>query len=199
MDSTTASQTPAGAAMMGTITTAQLILIAIFALVTLFGIWWGMKLKRRRDAAARDFVASRDAAEEGTPGSTTAPPVAPSPSPLADEPIAAAAAFDATPASIAADVAEPEPAAEPAPVPTPAASDLSQLKGLGPKLVATLAELGITRIDQIAALTPDQAEALDARLGNFRGRLARDRWIEQARLLAAGDRAAYEAEFGKLG
>jgi predicted flap endonuclease-1-like 5' DNA nuclease len=202
MDSTTTSQTPAGAAMMGTITTVQLILIAIFALVTLVGIWWGMRLKRQRDAAARAFAANRDAAEEGIPGSTTLVPVAPSPSPLADEPIPAAAAFDATPASIAADVPEPQPAPEPAPVPAAAegaASDLSQLKGLGPKLVATLAELGITRIDQIAALTPDQAEALDARLGNFRGRLARDRWIEQARLLTAGDRAAYEAEFGKLG
>ena len=202
MDSTTASQTPAGAAMLGTITTAQLVLIALLALVTLIGIWWGVKLRRQRAAAARDFAASRDAAELGSPGSTHAPAEPASPPPLADEPIAAAAAFDATPASIAADVPEPAPTeapvAEPA-VSEPTASDLGQLKGLGPKLVAKLAELGITRIDQIAALTPDQAEALDARLGNFRGRLARDRWIEQARLLSAGDRAAYEAEFGKLG
>jgi hypothetical protein len=29
--------------------------------------------------------------------------------------------------------------------------------------------------------------------------MARDRWIEQAQLLAAGDRAGYEATFGKLG
>jgi len=202
MDSTTASQTPGGAAMLGTITTAQLVLIALLALVTLIGIWWGVKLRRQRAAAARDFAASRDAAELGSPGSTHAPAEPASPPPLADEPIAAAAAFDATPASIAADVPEPAPTeapvAEPA-VSEPTASDLGQLKGLGPKLVAKLAELGITRIDQIAALTPDQAEALDARLGNFRGRLARDRWIEQARLLSAGDRAAYEAEFGKLG
>jgi len=200
MDSTTASQTPA--AMLGTITTAQLVLIALLALLTLIGIWWGVKLRRQRAAAARDFAASRDAAELGSPGSTHAPAEPASPPPLADEPIAAAAAFDATPASIAADVPEPAPTeapvAEPA-VSEPTASDLGQLKGLGPKLVAKLAELGITRIDQIAALTPDQAEALDARLGNFRGRLARDRWIEQARLLSAGDRAVYEAEFGKLG
>jgi len=204
MDSTTASQTPAGAAMLGTITTAQLVLIALLALVTLIGIWWGVKLRRQRAAAARDFAASRDAAELGSPGSTHAPAEPASSPPLADEPIAAAAAFDATPASIAADVPELAPApaeaavSEP-PISEPAASDLGQLKGLGPKLVAKLAELGITRIDQIAALTPDQAEALDARLGNFRGRLARDRWIEQARLLSAGDRTAYEAEFGKLG
>jgi hypothetical protein len=29
--------------------------------------------------------------------------------------------------------------------------------------------------------------------------MARDRWIEQAKLLAAGETAAYEGEFGKLG
>ena len=196
MDPTTTSPPPADATMLGTITTAQLILIAVFALVTIVGIWWGMRLKRRRDAAARELAANRDAAEEASPGSTMGSPVAPSPPPLADEPIPAAAAFDATPASIAADVAETGPL--PAP-PESTESGLGQLKGLGPKLVATLAELGFTRLDQIAALTPDQAEALDARLGNFRGRLARDRWIEQARLLAAGDRAAYEAEFGKQG
>jgi predicted flap endonuclease-1-like 5' DNA nuclease len=188
-------------------TTAPLILIALLAVVVIAGIVWGIKLRRDRRTADHIVTQNRAAAEQGSPGSTVAPPVAPSPPPLADEPIVAAAALDATPASIAVEMAapEPEPIAEPAPAPAPvpplapASPDLTQLKGLGPKLVATLAELGITRIDQIAALTPDQAEDLDARLGNFRGRLARDRWIEQARLLAAGDRAAYEAEFGKLG
>ena len=29
--------------------------------------------------------------------------------------------------------------------------------------------------------------------------MMRDRWIEQAKLLSAGDRAGYEAAFGKLG
>lgn len=81
----------------------------------------------------------------------------------------------------------------------PADGDITQLKGLGPKLATTLAELGYTRLDQIAALTPAQAADLDARLGAFQGRMARDRWIEQATLLVAGDRAAYEAAFGKLG
>ena len=47
--------------------------------------------------------------------------------------------------------------------------------------------------------TPGQAAELDAKLGAFQGRMARDRWIEQATLLVAGDRAAYEAAFGKLG
>jgi predicted flap endonuclease-1-like 5' DNA nuclease len=176
--------------------TAPLILIALLAIVAIVAIAWGTKLRRERSAGARTFTANREAAERGSPGSTTAPPVAPSPPPLANEPIVAAAAFDASPASIAADV----PVAPPAPAPTESlASNLTQLKGLGPKLAATLAELGVTRIDQIAALSPADAAALDARLGAFQGRMARDRWIEQARLLNAGDKAGYEAEFGKLG
>jgi predicted flap endonuclease-1-like 5' DNA nuclease len=99
-------------------------------------------------------------------------------------------------------VAPPPVDTAPAVAATPLASvegDITQLKGLGPKLAATLAQLGYTRLDQIAALTPEQASELDAQLGTFQGRMTRDRWIEQARLLVAGDRAGYEAAFGKLG
>ncbi|MBB4617613.1 hypothetical protein [Sphingomonas abaci] len=122
--------------------------------------------------------------------------------PLADEPIAAAAPLEASPATIAP---APVPATPPATSPsTPALADdpadapLSLLKGLGPKLVARLGELGITTVGQIAALDEDAATRLDAQLGPFSGRMTRDRWIEQARFLAAGDIPGFEAVFGKL-
>jgi predicted flap endonuclease-1-like 5' DNA nuclease len=41
-------------------------------------------------------------------------------------------------------------------------------------------------------------ERIDAELGAFRGRLVRDRIVEQAAFLARGDQAGYEASFGKL-
>ena len=181
--------------------TLILALLALFAIVVVFGILWGASLKRRRVAGEKQLVANREAAEKGAPGSTTAPAAPPppdAPSPLADEPIVAAAPLDASPATLAVDL-PPEPAAEPEAPSTPAAIEITQLKGLGPKLAATLAELGFTRVDQIAALTPAEAENLDARLGAFKGRMARDRWIEQAKLLTAGDKTGYETEFGKLG
>ena len=93
------------------------------------------------------------------------------------------------------------PVAAPEPTPKPAADttdDLTRMKGVGPKLAARLGELGITRFAQIAALDPAAAAALDAQLGNFQGRMARDRWIEQAGYLARDDRAGFEAAFGKL-
>ena len=83
--------------------------------------------------------------------------------------------------------------------PTGPADDLRQLKGVGPKFVARLNELGITRFDQIAGLNANEAAHLDERMGPFQGRLARDRVIEQADLLARGDIESFEEKFGKLG
>lgn len=79
------------------------------------------------------------------------------------------------------------------------ADDLTRLKGLGPKAAAQLKLLGITRFAQLASLDGSQIAALDEQMGVFRGRLERDRWIEQARYLARGDTKSFEAEFGKLG
>jgi predicted flap endonuclease-1-like 5' DNA nuclease len=79
-----------------------------------------------------------------------------------------------------------------------AGDDLSRIKGLGPKLQALLPTLGITTFAQIAALDEAGLVALDAKLGAFAGRPAKDAWVEQARLLAAGDVAGFEERFGKV-
>lgn len=78
------------------------------------------------------------------------------------------------------------------------ADDLSQLKGVGPKLVALLHGMGVTRFSQIAAWTEEDIAGIDAQLGSFKGRITRDNWVEQAKFLASGDRAGFEAQFGKL-
>ncbi|CAN5144796.1 hypothetical protein BH09PSE3_BH09PSE3_27900 [soil metagenome] len=76
--------------------------------------------------------------------------------------------------------------------------NLLEIKGLGPRIAMMLNGLGVTRFEQIARLTPDEQEQLDHHLGPFKGRIDQDRWIDQARMLASGDRAAFESEFGKL-
>lgn len=76
--------------------------------------------------------------------------------------------------------------------------DLSRLKGIGPKLADALAELGFTRFEQLAALSPNEVERLDSQLGAFRGRIARDRIVEQADYLARDDIDGFEQRFGKL-
>ena len=122
---------------------------------------------------------------------------------LADEPIAAASPMEASPATETVAPATVAPIEEarvetPAPAQSYADGPVTQLKGLGPKVAAQLGALGVSTIGQMAALSESEAQSIDAQLGNFTGRMGRDRWIEQARLLAAGDKAGFEAVFGKL-
>lgn len=74
----------------------------------------------------------------------------------------------------------------------------NQMKGVGPNFAAALHSAGFTRFVQLAQLSPEEVERLDDRLGPFRGRLARDRVIEQADYLARGDTDGFEQRFGKL-
>jgi len=76
--------------------------------------------------------------------------------------------------------------------------DLLLLKGIGPKLAETLHGLGFHRFDQLASLSPAEIERLDNQLGAFRGRLTRDRIVEQADYLARNDIDGFEQKFGKL-
>ena len=77
--------------------------------------------------------------------------------------------------------------------------DLSLLKGVGAKLEAAFRDMGVYYFAQIADWSPEEVKMVDAKLGNFRGRIERDQLIEQAKLLAAGRVTEYEARFGKLG
>lgn len=79
-----------------------------------------------------------------------------------------------------------------------AGDDLTQLKGVGPKLADALQALGFLRFEQIAGLSAPEIERLDPQLGAFRGRITRDRIVEQAAYLARGDIDGFEQRFGKL-
>ena len=63
------------------------------------------------------------------------------------------------------------------------ADDLKIINGVGPKIESTLNELGIFHFDQIAAWSPETAAWVDNFL-SFKGRIDRDKWIEQAAKLA---------------
>jgi NADH-quinone oxidoreductase subunit E len=77
--------------------------------------------------------------------------------------------------------------------------DLSMMKGVGPRLAARLREIGVFYFAQIADWSPEEVKLVDAKLDQFRGRIEKERMIEQAKLLAAGRITEYEARFGKLG
>lgn len=76
--------------------------------------------------------------------------------------------------------------------------DLCRLKGVGPKFADALHAIGFNRYEQIAGLTPTEIERIDSQLGAFKGRLQRDRIVEQADYLARNDTDGFEQKFGKL-
>ncbi len=73
------------------------------------------------------------------------------------------------------------------------ADDLKLILGIGPRLEALCNSLGFYHFDQIANWTEGEIAWVDANLEGFKGRVTRDRWVAQAKILAAGGTVA-EAE-----
>ncbi len=73
------------------------------------------------------------------------------------------------------------------------ADNLKEIKGVGPKLEKLLNSMGFYHFDQIANWTADEEAWVNANLEGFKGRVSRDNWIEQAKILASGG----ETEFSK--
>lgn len=155
------------------------VFLVVALLIGLFVAWWIFAASRRTrveiEKAPEGLPAQRNQALIDAPPAAEIPP--PTPEALAGvgEAVAASAAL----------------------VPLEA-DDLTRIKGLGPKLAEQLHALGVTRLEQIAGWDEAEIDRIDAQLGRFQGRIRRDAWTEQARLLAADDTAGYEAKFGKL-
>ncbi len=63
--------------------------------------------------------------------------------------------------------------------------DLKKISGVGPVIEKKLHALGITKYAQVAAFSADDVEKVDEEL-NFKGRIDRDNWLEQAAEFAKG-------------
>ena len=196
--------------MTGSLTTfIPLIIIGLVLLV--IAVWLLMRLGKSTDVVG-DGTLKRDVLDEGAAPAArnqalidAAPAVVPSSAPEAE------ASPKPAPAPRQAPAAEPRPSSEPtSPEPGPSgpavvsdpgavADDLRQIKGIGPKLVTMLAEEGVTRFEHIAAWNESDIESIDAKLGRFQGRIVRDQWVEQAKLLISGDKSAYAEKFGNNG
>ncbi|WHO39194.1 hypothetical protein PMI04_000910 [Sphingobium sp. AP49] len=184
----------------------------LIALLVVIGIVFLLSGKRKSTASEAGAVETPPPVTTPVPAEpmiepAVAPVVAtPDPIPVARpaEPAEVEPAPVSPPAPATADTPAVEPVTVPAPTPPAVAAsvdggdDLLKLKGVGPKLGALLTELGVTRYAQIAGWSEDDIAAIDAKLGNFKGRPVRDQWIDQARYLAAGDIAGFEAKYGKL-
>ncbi len=76
--------------------------------------------------------------------------------------------------------------------------ELLRISGVGPKNEKILHSLGYFHFDQIASWTPEQVNWVDDHL-NFGGRIGREEWTNQARLLADGNDAEFNKRYGTAG
>ena len=126
------------------------------------------------------------------PAVSAAPPPSPRRVPTPAARLAAAASGE-PPSLFVTPIAKPAPAkprkptskaADPKPASLSAprggqADNLKQIKGIGPKIEASLNALGIYHLDQIAAWTRANVDWVDGQLA-FKGRIRREQWVEQA-------------------
>jgi NADH-quinone oxidoreductase subunit E len=64
------------------------------------------------------------------------------------------------------------------------ADDLQVIEGIGPALEKLCHGLGFFHFDQIAGWGADEVSWMDANLKGFKGRVTRDKWVAQAKLIA---------------
>jgi predicted flap endonuclease-1-like 5' DNA nuclease len=76
--------------------------------------------------------------------------------------------------------------------------NLLVLKGVGPMIAARLDTFNFTRFEHIAVWKEEDYVDIAEMLGEPVERIIADRWVEQAKLLAAENFADYEAEYGKI-
>ena len=181
------------------------VLLALMALIGLFAGWliWG---RRCKDCDAR--IATKDDEirrlrvdldREKSRKDVVTPSPAPMPEPTPEPTPEPAPAPEPTP--VVAPVAAPEPAAVPEVKEDAAPSagvkpegldaarngvpdDLKLIKGVGPKMERLCNSLGYYHFDQIAAWSPSEVAWVDDNLEGFKGRVTRDDWVSQAKVLA---------------
>lgn len=181
------------------------LLVALLVIIALVFLLSGKRKAEQpvEPAAPPTPVAAPIAAPPPTPTPFVDPIIA---APVAAAPVVVEPVAPVVPTEPVVPVTSVDPIVEPEPIPvSPAVAavtdepdDLLRLKGVGPKLKALLVELGVTRYAQVAAWGDADIAAIDAKLGNFKGRPVRDQWVDQAKYLAAGDIAGFEAKYGKL-
>jgi predicted flap endonuclease-1-like 5' DNA nuclease len=68
--------------------------------------------------------------------------------------------------------------------------DLKRIRGIGVLIEKRLNALGITSYEQVANWTKADIDSVSSQL-DFRGRIERENWIEQARILASGGQTEF--------
>ncbi len=76
------------------------------------------------------------------------------------------------------------------------ADDLKKISGVGPQLEGKLHSLGVYTFKQISQWTEENVKWVDEYL-SFKGRITREDWIAQAKVLASGEETEFSKRFDK--
>jgi NADH-quinone oxidoreductase subunit E len=79
------------------------------------------------------------------------------------------------------------------------ADDLKMIKGVGPKLEKLLHSMGFYHFDQIAEWSNKEIAWVDQNLEGFKGRVTRDNWVDQSKVLAKGGDTEFSQRAQKEG
>jgi len=63
--------------------------------------------------------------------------------------------------------------------------DLKEIEGIGPAMEKLVNSLGFFHFDQIASWSDADVAVVDAEMKSFKGRIARDKWVAQAKLIVS--------------
>jgi predicted flap endonuclease-1-like 5' DNA nuclease len=72
----------------------------------------------------------------------------------------------------------------------PGSNDLKRIRGIGVLIERKLNSMGVTSYDHIANWTADDIDRVSQSL-DFKGRIERENWVEQARILSAGGQTEF--------
>ena len=71
------------------------------------------------------------------------------------------------------------------------ADNLKEIEGVGPAMEKLVNEMGFFHFDQIAGWSDADVAWVDANLKGFKGRVTRDRWVAQAKIIVNEGLAAF--------
>ncbi|MGB7262835.1 MAG: NADH:quinone oxidoreductase [Albidovulum sp.] len=77
------------------------------------------------------------------------------------------------------------------------ADDLKMIKGVGPALEKVMNTIGVWHFDQIASWKARDIAEVDSKMVGFHGRITRDGWVKQAKLLAKGEQTEFSKRVSK--
>lgn len=173
------------------------LIVAVIVAIILWMGWQDTNSGNASDATTGAATTSTAAARSDAMA-TAASPVAAKPAATK----AAAKPAAAKPAAKAAAKPAAKAAAKPAVLAKAragGADNLKMIKGVGPVLEKALHTTGVFHFDQVGAWTKADAEWFDDNVKGANGRVIRDGWVKQAKILAKGGTTEFSARVKKGG